>query len=464
MKVLLSIVSLAIGLLSAFPVAAAPTTVYLVLSPFYEATDRTNVCNAIAQLIIEAPLGTRFVPIDGWARQTLPEMRLPEHLIMTNSIPMRKKSVRTGLAHLLGWFNRTGATPAPPGLAGSAIINLPGALDLICAKPAPTPEVILVIASPLYHSLTEPQFSFIQPVPSFPSDAHLFGDPGATVFSIVDNRQRLHNRTLFLWFPHESLFATDVFRDRVKRFWTLYVSYQGGTLAGFESDANTILGGLFEDNPSVVQQYGLDPAFNRIEMLSIVRTNPPHRTITNDLGQATFTADKTSSGRPTVPAVRQQRSERFVVDDMRTVPDSKTAAGILWDIPGLDLDIYVWQSENAMPLFFGNTRTPEGYFVHDYRDHNDQLDYEKVLLDVPPASLGSLRVAVNFYEGQSAQPVTGKVFVRYKGVTYAGAFGIAARQGNKGEDALNRANSPYWSEIKVDRLQPVKEERADALH
>jgi hypothetical protein len=129
----------------------------------------------------------------------------------------------------------------------------------------------------------------------------------------------------------------------------------------------------------------------------------------------------------------------------------------------VDLDIYVWQSEKAQPLFYGNTRTAEGYFVHDYRGHNDELDYEKVILDVPPASFDSLRIAVNFYGGRAAKPVEGKVFVRFQGITYTGTFSLAAREGNQGADLLNHAGSPFWTDINVGKLQPVMEDYPTAL-
>ena len=127
----------------------------------------------------------------------------------------------------------------------------------------------------------------------------------------------------------------------------------------------------------------------------------------------------------------------------------------MWSIPGLDLDLYVWHHQGANPLFYRNTVSPEGVFVHDYRDRNDTSDYEKVILNEPPNSMESLRVFVNFYEGATTSPVTGKVFVRYQSKTYAGTFSIPAKQGNKGSDISERSRSPYWAEVLTGELQPV---------
>jgi hypothetical protein len=421
--------------LSAVPPVKA---VYVILSPYYEPQDRASASGAVTDIILHAPLGSRLVFIDGWDLQTIAEVTLPEHLLQ-DSVPSRRKAARLAIARLLSWFQRTGSAPRHPTLSGTAAMDVPRALELTSADPAGGPRAILVVGSPIYQSPQEPQFSFVPD--RFMADGGLFADKSISVFSVLGKRNRLTNSQVFFWYPGERVFGSDLYRDRVERFWSLFVAYQRGSMVAFNADGPGTLSNLFRPELPAVRRDNPDPRFNKVEMLSIAR-DIPYRRITNSTGDATFVVEAS-------PAAR---AEAAVISDLETIPDSKTALGIMWSIQGLDLDLYVWHHPNAQPLFYRNTTTPEGRYIHDYTDRNEGLDYEKVILETA-TDLRQLKAFVNFYAGQTVEPVKGKVFLRHAGRTYAGVFALTSRNGNRGVDVDARTSSPFWTELKLTELQ-----------
>lgn len=429
-------------------------SLHLVLSPFYDAADRQLASTAIAEIVAKAPVGCRVRVLDGWNLETIAELGLPQNLHMAEALAARRRAVRTDLARVVAWLGRATNAPAESGLAGSAMVDLPRALEHCSTAPSDELESILILGSPIYHSPLEPQFSFLPD--RFPSDAHLGTERASSVFSVQDKRQRLRNRRVFVWYPRERCFGSDLYRDRVERFWSLFVRYQEGVLASFGADGRQTLGDLFRPQVTATRTDGLDPAFKKVEMLSVHR-DIPYRRMTNVAGEVTYTLAPlpNEESRPS-----GLRAERRMLKDLSEVPADKTAIGIMWAIPGLDLDLYVWTRDDAPPLCFGNTRSADGNYIHDYTDRNDSVDYEKVILENSPASRDALKVAVNFYAGSTSAPVTGKVYLRYEGITYTGTFTIQAQQGNRGADRLTRLANPAWTEVQLGKLQPVATQAA----
>ncbi|MEO5958935.1 MAG: hypothetical protein ABIZ49_03395 [Opitutaceae bacterium] len=340
----------------------------------------------------------------------------------------------------------------------SAAIDFPRALRLAIAQPAASARSVLVLGSPLQQSPTEPQLSFLPD--RYPSDAHLFVEPAYSNFSVQHAREHLKHVQVFVRYPSERIFGTALYRECVARFFNLFVSFQQGVLAEFCVNSVDAPPQLFATSAQPMRQDSIDPALRKVEMLSVKRTID-HREIVLEPKEVIYTS---APARPAAPAapVDVSTAEQRVRAEIQATPRSQTSAGILWSIGGLDLDLYGYQRADVPsgPLFYRNTRTREGVFVHDYTDRNDDAGYEKIVFDVPPASSSSMQLFVNFYSGSSLAPVTGKVYVSHQGVLYKGTFTLQAREGNRGDDIDQRRDSPYWTEILIDRL--VRE--PDSVH
>lgn len=436
---------LAIALLGIGSNLASTQEVRLVhagLSPFMSDRDRGVVSNQVLNLVGTAPAETRLIFEDGWNLQTIATFEIPA--LKSDRPGVRARFLKRPLWQLLTWFQRVAEDAAVPSdLRGTSALRIPEYLAFASQQPATEPRSILLIGPPLYQSLNEPGFSFGQD--RFPSDAALFCEPAGSIFSVLGKRERLKKTQVFFLYPNEGLFRSELYKDHVARFWNLFTEYQGGVMAGFHADAERTFAMLTRSGLPPVRRDGVDPAMTKVEMLSITR-EIPWRTITNQVGEVKFVFEQ-----PRTP----ERAEESVIRELEQAADNQTVIGIMWSIPGLDLDLYVWHHPEAAPLFFRNTSTSEGRYIHDYVDQNAAVgDYEKVILDAP-SDLNRLRAFVNFFAGQSAAPVEGKVFLRHRGQTLHGTFELAARSGNQGNDLANRSSSPFWTELKLTNLSAV---------
>jgi hypothetical protein len=449
---------LALGLVVAHPQlssGSAPQVLHVVMSRYYTPEDRQTASEAAVKLILKSPLGTQLHFVDGSNLKGIADLSIPTDLVLADSVPARKRFSREALALLLRWFNRSASDTNASAFQGSAFVDIPRALELVSANPTSETEAILILGSPLYHSVSEPEFSFLPD--RFPTDAHLYGDKSTSVFNVIEKRQRLRNRRVFWLYPSERLFASELYRDRVERFWALFVSYQQGTFAAFTADGTRVLRDVLSADVQPVRRDVVDPTQNKIEMLR-VRRIVPFRELTNAPGQITFPlAVSTNSN------ASERRTEQAVAQDLSQVSDEKTAIGIMWSTPGVDLDIYVWPNNTEKPLYFGNTRTIYGNFVKDYMTSNDRADYELVILNSSPESLESIRVAVNLYSGTPTNTVKGKVFTRHKGKIFTGTFDLAAKEGNMGGNRMSLQDDPHWASISMRSLRPVDVNTASVL-
>lgn len=428
-------------LLWAWRCAAAPTTIYTILTPFYDAEERQRAASIVAEVFLNSPPGTRLVVMDGWNRTTICETNSPADLIL-DAPRAKQHALRRAAKPVQMWFKRFAASPTNE-LTGTSAVDLPGVLEQL-PPPSGNEEAILILGSSLYQSLKEPQFSFFPD--RFPADGNLFGDNAVTVFSVTEHRQRLKGRSLFMLFANERLFSSDIYRDRVARWWSLYAAQQNGKLCAFTADRVSCIPILLSGNAPALRNDHLDKRYNRVEMLSVVRPNVPYTVLTNELGGPTFLTEMRQ--RPGV----QISPEAAAISSIERAPEASSVISVAWS-QDLDLDLYVWTSPTATPLYFENTKNNSGIYVHDYQQ-SPGGDFETVVLNNPPEDIQSLRVALNFYRGNATEPVVGKVFIRHRGVTTFGTFAIPARTGNQGADRDNRASSPYWAEIKVDQLKP----------
>jgi hypothetical protein len=122
----------------------------------------------------------------------------------------------------------------------------------------------------------------------------------------------------------------------------------------------------------------------------------------------------------------------------------------MWTANGCDFDLWVKPSENTRELYYGNNTTSEGKYFRDFRNRNDQRDYEYVELK-QSVDLRQARVWVNFYSGKTPSPA-GIVIVHYRGKTYQSAFFLKASKGNHGKDSHLRSQSSYWTEINISQI------------
>src|SRR5262249_24571156 len=160
-----------------------------------------------------------------------------------------------------------------------------------------------------------------------------------SVFSVSAMRHRLANTRVFVRYPNESVFCSDLYRNLVERFWSLYITYQEGTLAAFAACGENTLEGVFDSGAPAIRTDGIDPNQNKVEMISM-RREVPHRTIECPVAEVSFVEVPAPQPPPppAAPALTAAaRAEAPILAQLSRIPASQTALGIMWDIEGMDL-------------------------------------------------------------------------------------------------------------------------------
>lgn len=459
MKTLFLILSLLAGsvLTDAAPASEPRRNITIILSPYYDDADRTAVEHRVLGLLFSASAGSKVAVVDGWNLQKIAELEIPE--LRIDSPAARRRALREPLARLLVWFKESSTNSPPASLRGSAALRIPEGLAYLTSAPSKEPRSVVLIGSPIYVSQTEPSYSMTGD--RFPSDGHLFCSEDDSLYGLMNKGGRLRGFSVHVWYLREGLFSSALYKSKVQRFWTLFVSGQAGTLASFTADGLQALNAATRAGLEPVGVYPINPRFGKVEMLRVVREIET-RTLTNhpptiDFSAVTRPANSPKSEKDIVLMFERSaagptaESEREIVTALEREAAGQTAVGIMWKSPGIDLDLYVFPAAGAAPLYFGNGVTSSGRFIHDYRDANVGTDWERVVLN-STAHLGELKAYVNFFGGATAEPVEGKVVFHHDGKTVHGTFRLRASAGNAGADLALRDSSPFWTELKLSEL------------
>ena len=176
--------------------------------------------------------------------------------------------------------------------------------------------------------------------------------------------------------------ATELHRERVQRFWRLYIRGQGGRLGAITADLPTVFraalsgGGGDPASEAAAGDRPLAADSGKLEMLRVTRSAESQEWIRSDHGR------NPAQGPPS-----------------RLVGPLKI--GIRWE-GDIDLDLYARPSSGAERLYFEHPRSAEGYYFKDHRT-SPERDYEFIEF-TEPVDVRTLEAAVNFYEGAADRP------------------------------------------------------------
>lgn len=430
------------GSATAVEIPRGPVRYVVGVSPFLSTEARNNVYRSVVTALVrDVPMGSSLWVFDAYRLRTVTRFEVPE-LRAFQSEKTRLNQFRDGIRELRAFLASTNLPPAASSQSFVDAVRLPQFLDFV-AENCRTPDrsvAVVVLGSPLYMDEKEPAFSMVQGY--FPSDGHLAAGRDRSVYGTRDRENRLQGVTVHLGHSGEP-WASDLHRDRVVRFWRLFVQAQGGRLGAVSTDLPSVFSDMLAaagkesepgpepdpetgvpaaGNAAVTEPPGKSPA--RIEMLRGVR----------DVGVADWIAHDRIPNPGESPPVR-------------TVGPLKV--GIRWQ-GEVDLDLYVRPRPGAERLSFEHPRSPEGYY---YKDHRSSPDREYEFVEITePVEVGGVEVWVNFHGSRSAQttPPAGEVRVEFEGRIYPGRFAMESTEGNQGREG--KSQSRWWCRIEVPEL------------
>ena len=338
-----------------------------------------------------------------------------------NSSKTRANQFAPAIRDLKAFLAKEHSKPTNAHLNFEGTIRLPQFLDFLTENMAGTNLAILVVGSPLYQDAKEPAFSMVDGY--FPSDGHLRASRDKSVFGLADAGATSSAAVHWIYFGDP--WTSDLHKEKVTRFWTLYLEQRGAPLNTFSGDLPTVLQkfrqGTAVGARNAGSRWALDPEQTKIEMLRVGRSVDVADWLTRDGVQMS------------------QRPPSVLVGPMKI--------GIRWK-NNLDLDLYATPRSGAETLFFQHMRSPEGYYYKDHRSSPGR-EYEFIEFE-SPVDVREVEASVNFYKGICPGGARGEVRIEFDGRIYGADFFIPASEGNKGRSSDSQKD--FWTRIPVQEI------------
>jgi hypothetical protein len=395
------------------------------ISPFLDKAVKDDVYRGVVRLLVQdLPLNSTVSVYDGYHLKTITRVTLP-NVAAFESPKTRANQFASAIRDLKQFLAADSPRPSVARLTFDGALRLPQFCDFLSENfPATNSRcVVLLIGSPLYQDPKEPDFSMADGY--FPSDGHLQATREKSVFGLSDRSlPSLHVYWVYFGDP----WASDLYKEKVTRFWTLYLEKNGSHLITFSGDLATALQGFRQgssDPASSATHWSVDPQQTKIEMLRI--------------GREVELADWI-----------QRDSISEAAQNPPSILSGPMKIGIRWK-DNIDLDLYAMPRPGADTLFFQHPRSAEGYYYKDHRSSPGR-EYEFIEFE-RPVDAREVEAYVNFYKGESRHGPRGEVRVEFDGKIYSAPFTISALQGNRGRSGAGQEE--FWQRIPVQQILKI---------
>jgi hypothetical protein len=252
----LSLLSLLLGFTTA---SATPAReVQLGLSPFLAPVARDSLMQSLPVWLLDknsAPAGTHVVIWDAFKLTVLVDFTIPSLEIDT---PRSRTPRLIKPLAIVGEWLRAPAPVAPGIPVGSAALRGPEWLFEAAARPAAGPRVFILVGSPLYPSPAEPSFDMTADA-RYPADGHLVLGLHDSPFGLAEKAGRLRGDVVQWCYLDEGIWANELHRHQVTRFWSLFMAGQGGALTSFNADLSNTLAHMLQSGLVPVLKVQSDP-------------------------------------------------------------------------------------------------------------------------------------------------------------------------------------------------------------
>jgi hypothetical protein len=403
-----------------------PSRFIIGISPFLDKSVKDEVYRGIVRLVVEdLPLNSALAIYDAFELKTITQISLPDARAF-NSPKTRANQFAAAIRDLKSFLAEEQHKPTNSHSSFEGAIRLPQFLDFLAGTTTTSSKTsVLLIGSPLYQDAKEPAFSMVDGY--FPSDGHLQASREQSVYGFSGDSTTAPHLILH-WIYFGDPWVSDLHKEKVTRFWTLYVERRGAQLAAFTGDLPIALQSFRQPGaagPRFPTHWAVDAAQRKIEMLRVSRGV----TITDWL-----TRDTLPEGAQTPPST--------MVGPMKI--------GIRWK-ERIDLDLYATPRPGTETLFFQHVRSPEGYYFKDHRSSPGR-EYEFIEFE-SSVDVREVEAFINFYKGSCPGGARGEVRIEFDGRIYGCPFFIPADQGNLGRSGSSQQE--FWTPIPIQKALKI---------
>jgi hypothetical protein len=426
-KLLLMAALFCVALRAAAPASSETTRYVIGLTPFLENSVKDDVYRRIVGLILEdLPQKSSLAIYDAYNLTNITRLEIPD-LRAFQSGKTRANQFKEPIFKVKQFLASEHQRPTAAKLNFDRAIRFPQFMDFIGENVGGAGAVtVIAIGSPLYIDHKEMGFSMVDGY--FPSDGHLLATREQSVFGAKGRADALKDVSVHFGYIGDP-WVSAIHREKISRFWTLYLQQQNARLATFCGDLATLFDAAKNNSVARTTVVAIDPAQTKLEMLRITR----------DVGAADWiTRDALSGPRPAPPTNN--------IGPMKI--------GIRWK-GDIDLDLYASASQDAQTLFFEHTRAAEGYYFKDHRSSPDR-EYEFIEFE-SPVDVYRVQAEINFYKGQASNGAAGELRIEFEGKIYSTPFAITATHGNKGR--AGSSQTKYWAHIDVPAVLGLRADR-----
>jgi hypothetical protein len=400
------------------------------LSPFLDKSAKNTVYRGLVRSIVEElPLGSRLEVFDAYNLRSIARLAIPKSAAF-NSPKTRANQFASEIGEIRIFLSQDNARPDGSKTNFDSAIRLPQFCDFLAQNPPSKDSAVvtpvLLLGSPLYQDAHEPDFSMADGY--FPSDGHLQAARADSIFGLNAGENPGPPLQIY-WSYFGDPWLSDLHRQKVERFWALYLERRAARLASFSSDLDTVLRAFASQAPgasAASRGWVADAQQTKPEMIRVNRTVQVVDWLTGDAG-------------PALPPPPSQ----FV---------GPLKIGIRWK-DNIDLDLYATPRPGAETLFFQHPRSPEGYYDMDHRSSPGR-DYEFVEFETP-VDIRKAEAFVNFYAGSCADGPRGEIRIEFLDRIYRGSFSIEASEGNRGRSGPSQ--NEFWTPIPIHEILGLHE-------
>ncbi|HTL17456.1 MAG TPA: hypothetical protein VL793_09475 [Patescibacteria group bacterium] len=420
MRVFLLIYLMCSGLQAAEALSTNLQSFVIGISPFLDKTVKDDVYRGIIRLLVQdLPLNSSVALYDAYHLRTITRVTLPKAAAF-ESPKTRANQFASAIGELKQFLAAEPPRPKAARLSFDGSLRLPQFCDFLAENyPAEATPAVLLIGSPLYQDPKEPDFSMTDGY--FPADGHLQVSREKSIFGLSN---RAGPAFLVHWVYFGDPWASDLYKEKVTRFWTLYVERRGSHLITFCGDLPTALLAFRHGSSSAalpVTHWTLDPQQTKVEMLRIGR----------EVELADWIQRESVSDSP-------QHAPSVMFGPMKL--------GIRWK-DNIDLDLYATPRTGAETLFFQHPRSSDGFY---YKDHRSSPGREYEFIEFASVDARQVEAYVNFYKGDCRNGPRGEVRIEFDGRIYSAPFSIEASEGNRGRSGPGQEQ--FWQKIPVQEI------------
>jgi hypothetical protein len=399
------------------------------ISPYLDKSVKDEVYRSIVRLLVEdLPLNSTVSIYDAYELKSITQVNLP-NVRAFNSSKTRANQFAPAIRELKLFLAAEHVKPHNTRLNFEAAVRLPQFCDFLVENAPRNGSAIrvLLIGSPLYQDAKEPGFSMVDGY--FPSDAHLQVSREESPFGIGANPVTLPALAVS-WVYFGDPWLNDLNKEKVTRFWTLYLEKRSGQLVSFTGDLPSAVRSFRQGEADLRAHdkgWTVDTTQTKLEMLRVSRNVELNDWLTRD------SLPETSPRPPSVMIGRMK-------------------IGIRWK-QNIDLDLYSAPRQGAEVLFFQHTRSQEGYYYKDHRSSPGR-EYEFIEFEVP-VDIREVEAFVNFYKGSCPGGPRGEVRIEFDGRIYGASFAIRSDEGNRGRSGASQEE--FWTRIPVQEILKISQ-------